>query len=108
MPLFVSLMRLTQRGLDAIDQSPERAALSRSRVEALGGRSVSFYATMGAYDFVQVFEMPSAEAMLEYVTIARRDGFVDPVILPAFEAAEWGGIVGRLPAAGKGPKDAPR
>ena len=47
---------------------------------------------MGPYDFVQIFEMPSEVAMMEYVTIARRDGFVDPVILRAFESDEWESI----------------
>ncbi len=92
MPYFVSLMRLTQRGLDSIQNSPHRAAVSKQRVEAQGGRSVCFFATMGPYDFVQIFEMPSEAAMLEYVTIARHDGFVDPLILRAFEEEEWASI----------------
>lgn len=93
MPYFISLMRLTQRGLDEISGSPARAEISKERVERLGGRSVCLYATLGAYDFVQVFEMPSEAAMLEYVTIARRDGHVDPHILRAFSAEEWSAIV---------------
>ena len=93
MPYFVSLIRLTQRGLDEIANSPARARISEERVAALGGRSVCIYATLGAYDFVQVFEMPSEAAMMEYVVTARRDGFVDPLVLPAFDAGEWGGIV---------------
>lgn len=105
MPLFISLMRLTQRGLDEIAGSPGRVTISRQRVEALGGRSLAFYATMGTYDFVQVFEMPSAAAMHEYVLTARKDGYVEPLILPAFDDAEWAARVKAL-AAASGP--APR
>lgn len=90
---FVSLMRLTQRGLDELHNSPARGRISKERVEKLGGRSISLYATMGPYDFVQVFEMPDASRMMEYVLTARRDGHVEPVILPAFATDDWSAIV---------------
>jgi uncharacterized protein with GYD domain len=93
MPYFISLMRLTQRGLDEIANSPERARVSRERVEDLGGRSVALYATMGVYDFVQIFEMPSETAMMQYLLVARQDGHVDPVVLRAFDASAWSSIV---------------
>jgi uncharacterized protein with GYD domain len=94
--LYVSLMRLTDKGLSALSGSADRRKVSEDRVAALGGRSVSFHATLGAYDFIQVFEMPSNEAMMQYVLIARRDGFVDPLILPAFDPPTFGGIVDRI------------
>lgn len=96
MPLYISLMRMTPKGLAELGDSPKRRELSEKRVAALGGRSTAFYATMGAYDFVQVFEMPSNEAMQQYVLTARRDGFVEPLVLPAFSAAEHGAIVERV------------
>ena len=94
MPLYVSLMRLTAKGLSDIEGSPDRARLSQERVEKLGGRSLAFYATMGIYDFVQVFEMPDTATMLEYLVVARRDGYVDPVVLPAFSGDDWAAISG--------------
>ncbi|RUU40154.1 GYD domain-containing protein [Mesorhizobium sp. M6A.T.Ca.TU.002.02.2.1] len=94
--LYVSLMRLTDKGLAELAGSPDRRKISEERVEALGGKSVAFYATLGAYDFVQVFEMPDNEAMLQYVLTARRDGFVEPLILPAFDPPTFGDIVERV------------
>lgn len=93
MPFFISLMRLTQCGLEELHNSPERARISKERVEKLGGRSVAFYATMGPYDFVQIFEMPDAKRMMEYVLTARRDGYVEPLILTAFDTDDWSAIV---------------
>ena len=93
MPLFISLMRLTQRGLDTLSDSLARRVVSEARVAALGGRSISFHATLGAYDFVQLFEMPDAASMMQYVLVARQDGFVDPIILPAFDTESYAGIV---------------
>ena len=94
--LFVSLMRLTAKGLAELPDSPSRRKRSEERVAALGGRSVAFYATLGPYDFVQVFEMPSNEAMMQYVLTARRDGHVEPLILPAFDPAGYGAILQRM------------
>ena len=93
MPLFISLMRLTQRGLDTLQDSPARREVSERRVAALGGRSISFHATLGVYDFIQLFEMPDTAAMMQYALIARHDGFVDPIILPAFDTNIYGTIV---------------
>ncbi|MDW6023239.1 hypothetical protein SAZ10_15885 [Mesorhizobium sp. BAC0120] len=40
--------------------------------------------------------MPDNEAMMQYVLTARRDGHVDPLVLPAFDAQTYGGIVERV------------
>ncbi|WP_428424112.1 GYD domain-containing protein [Pararhizobium sp.] len=90
---YVSLMRLTQKGLTELTDSAKRRKVSEDRVAALGGRSIAFYALLGAYDFVQVFEMPSNEAMMQYVLTARRDGHVEPLILPAFDTDIYGQIL---------------
>lgn len=96
MPLFISLMRMTQKGLSEIKDSPERGRISKERVERLGGRSLALYATMGSYDFVQIFEMPSEALMMEYLLTARQDGHVEPLVLRAFDTTEWGSIVDRI------------
>lgn len=96
MPLFISLMRMTQKGLSDLKNSPERGRISKERVECLGGRSLGLFATMGDYDFVQIFEMPSESLMMEYLLTARRDGHVEPLILRAFDTTEWSGIIDRI------------
>ena len=93
---YVSLMKLTEKGLRELADSPKRREGSEARVAAVGGRSLAFYAVMGAYDFVQVFEMPNNEAMMRYVLTARRDGHVEPLILPAFDTNVWTNIVGHF------------
>lgn len=90
---YVSLMRLTQKGLTELTDSAKRRKVSEDRVAALGGRSIAFYALLGTYDFMQVFEMPSNEAMMQYVLTARRDGHVEPLILPAFDTEIYGRIL---------------
>ncbi len=90
---YVSLMRLTQKGLTELTDSAKRRKVSEDRVAALGGKSIAFYALLGTYDFMQVFEMPSNEAMMQYVLMARRDGHVEPLILPAFDTEAYGHIL---------------
>lgn len=90
---YVSLMRLTQKGLTELTDSAKRRKVSEDRVAELGGRSIAFYALLGIYDFMQVFEMPSNEAMMQYVLTARRDGHVEPLILPAFDTETYGRIL---------------
>jgi uncharacterized protein with GYD domain len=90
---YVSLMRLTQKGLAELTDSARRRKVSEDRVAALGGRSIAFYALLGTYDFLQVFEMPSNEAMMQYVLTARRDGHVEPLILPAFDTETYGQLL---------------
>lgn len=90
---YVSLMRLTQKGLNELTDSTQRRKVSEERVAALGGRSVAFYALLGSYDFLQIFEMPSNEAMLQYVLTARRDGHVEPLIIPAFDTTAYSEIL---------------
>jgi len=99
MPVYVSLMRLKQKALDELADSPARGRVSAERVAALGGRSLSLHATMGMYDFVQIFEMPDEESMMQYLTLARRDGFVDPVVMRAFSSEDWSRIVTRVLAS---------
>lgn len=96
MKSFVSLMRLTEKGLNNLQDSGQRRVLSETRAAALGGQSKAFFATLGAYDFVQIFEMPDQATMMEYALSARKDGFVDPLILPAFEASSYSDILNRV------------
>lgn len=93
MPLYISLMRLRDKALAELESSPERSKISAERVEKLGGRSLAIYATMGQYDFIQVFEMPDEMRMMQYLITARRDGYVEPVVLPAFDSSQWRTIV---------------
>lgn len=93
MPRYLALMRFTQKGLATLADSPDRVATSRRRVEVLSGRSLGFWLTMGPYDCVQLFEMPDDAAMMQYLLRARADGFVEPLVMRAFDDAEYAVIV---------------
>jgi biuret amidohydrolase len=85
MPYFVSLMKFTEKGHRALKNIDNRVKISPGRVVNVGGRSVGFYPTLGDYDLIQIFEIPSVTSMMKYIMMGRRDGYVEPLALPTVE-----------------------
>jgi uncharacterized protein with GYD domain len=63
MPTFVSLMRFTQKGLEAIKDGPARLEAAREAYRAAGAKLREFYLVTGKYDAVVVAEAPDDETM---------------------------------------------
>ena len=59
MPLFVSLIKGTQKGHEAIQDLGKRYEDFRGWVQKAGGKIHSAYATFGRYDYITVLEFPS-------------------------------------------------
>jgi uncharacterized protein with GYD domain len=58
MPTYVSLMSYTDRGIQAVRESPRRLDAAKQALEGMGGRFGDFFLTMGAYDLVLIYEAP--------------------------------------------------
>lgn len=58
MRTFLLLSMLSPQGMQTIHTTPERLFEVNREVEALGGRVVSQWALLGAYDFLSVVEAP--------------------------------------------------
>ncbi len=94
---YVSLMRPTPKGLAELAGESRPQKTERERVAALGGRcSIAFFATLGPYDFVQIFEMPSNEADDAIRAHRKGDGACRAVDPPAFDPPTYGDILGRV------------
>jgi len=65
MPTYILLSQVTDEGAETIKSKPERIKEVNREIEALGVRVLHQYATLGAYDFVNIVEAPDA------ATIAR-------------------------------------
>ena len=97
MPKYVILMTLTDQGIKNIKEAPARVAAVERALEAAGGRMLSFYTTMGQYDYVAVTEGPSDEvAMLQLIGLGMA-GNVRTTTLKAFNLEEFSAILKRLP-----------
>lgn len=63
MAVFVMLTSLTDEGRKTLQDKPERIKDVNKEVEARGVKIISQFALLGPYDFVNILEAPSAEAM---------------------------------------------
>jgi uncharacterized protein with GYD domain len=58
MPVYISLVKWTDQGRAKASSLPDRVAEVDKRIEALGGRSIGNWLTMGRFDQVAVVEAP--------------------------------------------------
>jgi uncharacterized protein with GYD domain len=63
MPVYVMLTTLTDEGRKTIKEKPERIKEVNKEVEAMGAKLIAQYALLGPYDFVNIVDAPSNEAV---------------------------------------------
>ena len=65
MPYYILLSTLTDEGLKTLKGKPERIKEVNREIEAFGAKVISQYAVLGPYDFVNIVEAPSNEAIVK-------------------------------------------
>lgn len=63
MAIYLMLTTLTDAGRKAIQEDPEKLREINKEVEFMGVKILDQYALLGQYDFVNILEAPSNEAM---------------------------------------------
>jgi len=63
MATYVMLTTLTDEGRKTIKQNPERIKEVNKEVEAMGVKVLAQYAVLGQYDFINILEAPSNQAV---------------------------------------------
>jgi len=63
MATYVMLTTLTDEGRKTIKEKPERIKEVNKEVEGMGVKILAQYAVLGQYDFVNILEAPSNEAV---------------------------------------------
>jgi uncharacterized protein with GYD domain len=76
MPVYVMLGNLTHAAFDELDSINERDKKAKEVIESLGGKMISLYYTLGQYDFVVIFDMPSKEMLVKFLAIMGKFGTV--------------------------------
>ena len=76
---------LGKQSSEWLDRHDERTRLARAKASELGIEIQSVCYTQGAYDFVDIVEAPSPEAMLSFSVWYVGQGFGSFQSLPAFD-----------------------
>jgi uncharacterized protein with GYD domain len=88
-------------GAESLQKQTARATTARAKLKELGMKLESVYYTQGAYDFVDVVDAPSADAMLAFSVWYSQNGYGKIQSLPAFDergfvrALSRGGLRGK-------------
>ena len=97
MPTYIALMKFTEQGIKDIKNDPQRLEQNIKALEAIGGKLLSVYYTMGEYDMVGIAEGPSDEVAMGYLMALGAQGNVRTTTLKAFTREEVENIAKRLP-----------
>jgi uncharacterized protein with GYD domain len=85
MAKFVMLTTLTDEGRKTIKQTPERIKEVNKEVESMGAKILAQYAVLGPYDFVNIVEAPSNEAVSKVAIALGSRGTLQTMTMAAMD-----------------------
>ena len=97
MPTYVTLYKLTDQGIKNVKGFSKRFIENVKMGEALGGKFIGFYSTMGEYDYVTIGEAPDDETAMQVGLLMGSQGNVRTTTLKAFPLEEFKKIIEKLP-----------
>jgi len=89
MPVYIMLTTLTDEGRKTIKAKPERIKEVNREVEAMGAKILAQYALLGPYDFANILEAPSNEAISKVAIELGSRGTLQTMTLAAMEMDEF-------------------
>ncbi len=97
MPTYIALINWTQKGIENIKDSPDRADAWKDAVKQSGCEVKSIFMTMGDYDLVTMVEAPDDETYARLTLAVATLGNIRTKTLRAFTEEEYRRIVEGLP-----------
>jgi uncharacterized protein with GYD domain len=91
------LLKFTDKGIATVKDSPSRAEAFRAAASKAGAVVESQFWTLGEYDGVLVFQAPDEPTAVGLALELGRHGNVRTCLLRAFDAAEFKGILSKMP-----------
>jgi uncharacterized protein with GYD domain len=88
-PRYVVLSTLTSEGRKTVREKPERIREVNEELKDLGVKVLEQYALLGPYDFVNIVEAPSNEAVVKASVRLGSRGTVQMMSLPAIPIDEF-------------------
>ena len=89
MALYVLLSKLTAWGRNKIMEKADRILEVNKEIEEFGAKMISQYATLGAYDFVNIVEAPNNEAIARLSLALGSRGTIEITTLPAIISTDF-------------------
>jgi len=93
MPLYIMLTTLTDEGRKTIKEKPERIKEVNKEVEGMGIKILAQYALLGQYDFINILEAPSNEAVAKLGIQLGSRGTLQTMTLAAMTLDEFVGFL---------------
>ena len=97
MATYICLMKFTDQGIKEIKEAPDRIEEAFKTLEAMGGKIVELYTTMGEYDYVAIAEGPNDEVAMIFLLGLGAAGNVRTTTLKAFKREDFVKLVKKLP-----------
>jgi uncharacterized protein with GYD domain len=92
-PIYISLIKWTDQGRAKVSSLPDRVAEVDKRIEALGGKSIGNWVTMGRFDQIAAVEAPDDETAAKMLLIVAGRGNATTETLRAFTMDEVRGLL---------------
>jgi uncharacterized protein with GYD domain len=93
MATYITLANFTDQGIRSYKDSPKRGKGFAEMVEAMGGKVVDMYWTMGSYDLVAITQFPDDETATAAALRTAALGNVRTTTMRGFGAAEMEKII---------------
>jgi uncharacterized protein with GYD domain len=97
MPTYITLVKLTEKGVADIKHGPDRLAAAKQRARERGAEIKAYYLTMGQYDAVVITEAPNDQTALTGLLQSGSQGYIRTETMRAFTEDEYKKIVAALP-----------
>jgi uncharacterized protein with GYD domain len=96
-PTYITLIRFTQKGVEAIREGPARLDAAKQAYAAVGAKLKAFYLVTGRFDAVAIGEAPDDETMAKLSLAIASKGNSRTETVRAFAEDEYRKIVKGLP-----------
>lgn len=89
MPIYIMISTLTDEGRKTIKKHPERIEEVNMEIENMGAKVLAQYAVLGQYDFINILEAPSNEAIAKLSIELGSRGTVHIITIPAIPIEDF-------------------
>jgi len=96
MPMYISLVQFTDKGIQAAKETTQRMTDWAAKVKPMGVSIKDMYWTLGHYDQVCVFEAPDDETAASVLLAADILGNIRTQTMRAFTSSEMKSILDKM------------